>query len=123
MQPRFVRHLAAIILLTLGVFLGLFSLPVGFGWHRTLSVLGIAFFAVGYTAVLAGHWLLRDSDWQLLIVPFIKWLLLLGSTLLLCAGIAIAIRSQDMPIPYGYLVVTGCLSFVGYLRFRKYIED
>lgn len=123
MHLRFLRHFAAVILVTAGVSVGLFSLPVAFGWgHRTLSVLGIVLAIVGYAAMFVGHWFLRDSDWQVMASSCIKWFLLLGSTLLMIGVLAVAIHPGE-EFPYGYLVVSGCLSFAGYWRFRKYNES
>jgi hypothetical protein len=122
MKVESVRHLSAPVLVLIGVCISIFSLPVAFGWGRKgLSIPAMILAVIGYICMLLGHWLLRDSDWQVLFSFLIKWILLLQSMLLLAAVFAIAIHPAIL-IPYGYLVFTGCFSLVCYWRFRKHIE-
>src|ERR1700687_962298 len=117
---RFLRNFTAFILVLVGACVTLFSLGVAFGWgHRTRSVAATVVALIGYAVVFAGYWLVRDSDWESLASGFRKWLLLLGSALLVQAVIAMATHIQGDYFPYGYFIVTGCISVIGYLRFRK----
>ncbi len=118
---QFLRHLAAAILILVGICLALFSFAVAYGWgHKTLSALGIAFALTGYAVVFFGYCLLRDSDWEVVASTCMKGLLLVGCVLLIVASFAILYRVQEDDNPYTYLIITGCLSGLGYWRFQKY---
>jgi drug/metabolite transporter (DMT)-like permease len=117
---RFLRSFTAFILVLVGACVTLFSGAVAFGWgHKTLSVAATAVALIGYAVVFAGYWLVRDADWGSLASGFMKGILLLGGALLIPAVIAMATHVQGDYFPYGYFIVTGCLSVIGYLRFRK----
>ncbi len=118
---RFLRGLTAFILVLTGTCVTLFSGAVAFGWgHKTLSVAATVVALIGYAVVFAGYWLVRDSDWESLTSGFMKMLLLLGGALLIPAVIAMSTRVQGDYFPYGYFIITGCLSVIGYSWFRKY---
>jgi mannose/fructose/N-acetylgalactosamine-specific phosphotransferase system component IIC len=118
---RFWPSFAAFILILAGTCVTLFSGAVAFGWwHRILFAAATMVAVIGYAIVLSGYQLVRDTDWESLASGFMRRLLLLGVTLLLPAVIALATRTRADYFPYGYFISTGCLSAIGYLRFRKY---
>ncbi len=118
---RSLRSFTAFILILAGTCVAFFSGAVAFGWgRRTLSVAATAVAVIGYAVVFAGYWLVRDSDWESLASGFMKGLLLFGGTLLIPGVIAIATHVEGDYFPYGYFIITGCLSAFGYLRFRRY---
>jgi hypothetical protein len=118
---RVLRGFAAFAFVLLGACITFFSGAVAFGWgHRPLSVAATIVALIGYVVVFAGYRLVRDSDWEFVASAFMKGLLLLGCALLIPPVIAMAIHVQADFFPYAYFILTGCLSAIGYVRFRKH---
>jgi hypothetical protein len=110
-----------VVLMLSGVCLAFFSGIVAFGWgHKMLAVAAATVALIGYSLVLAGYSLSRSSDWESLTGGVMKGLLLLGSTLVVPAFIALGVHIGRNDFPYGFSFATGFLSFGGFLWFRKY---
>jgi hypothetical protein len=117
----FLRGCAVFILVLSGVCLTFFSGIVAFGWgHGMLSAGATTVALMGCSVTFAGYSLSRNSDWESLTGGVMKGLLLLGSTLVVPAFIALAVHIERNDFPYGFFFATGCLSFAGSLWFRKY---
>lgn len=121
---RTLRHIAALVLILAGIAVAVFRVALAGGWgRRTLSLTAILAAVIGYTVVFSGYLLLRHSDWQLLASVCVKSILILGSALLVPAITALVIRYDSETFPYGFCLVTGCLSIVAYFWFRKYANE
>lgn len=119
----FLRSLAGILLILIGIFLAAFGAVVASGWgHRDLSIIAIAQTVIGYLSTFGGYRFMRKSDWEPVVAAVIKFVLLLGSALLIVGTSAYILHGELVGLPRLYCVVTGCASLVGYAWFRKYAD-
>ena len=116
---RFFRGSACFLLIALGIGIFFFSVAVSFGWDRgPLSIPGTLVAILGVSLIVAGYWLVRDLEGAPIAAVCLKAILGLGSLLLIVGLLALIIRPPYFPT--GYFVLTGCLSTIGFFKFRGY---
>jgi len=116
---QYLRGIASFFLAVAGLAIFLLSFPMAFGWgHKITSIGGTAVAIAGLSSILAAYWLVRSMDGAPILELCLRIALGLGSTLLIVAVCALAMRLENFPA--GYFLATGCISLVAFLKFRRF---
>jgi hypothetical protein len=120
---RFLRGVAAFLLILAGGVLSLFSIAVAFGWDRgPLSAAGTIIAISGLSFMFWGYWAARKMDGGPLAGGCVKVALGVGGALLVPGAISIFIPG-NLPTPTGYFLAVGRLCCVAFYGFRAYTRD
>jgi hypothetical protein len=120
---RFLRGVAAFLLILAGGVLSLFSIAVAFGWDRgPLSAAGTIIAISGLSFMFGGYWAVRKMDGGPLAGGCVKVALGVGGALLVPRAISIFIPG-NLPTPTGYFLAVGCLCCVAFYGFRACTRD
>lgn len=114
------RGTTAFVLAILGSALSLSSVLFAFVWPGLCGACAIGLALAGLLIVFSSFWITRETDAAPLAAGCLKFLLASGLSLLVLAPLFAIFGPERHGTPYAYLVITGVVCLLGFLKFRAY---